>query len=64
MTLHGVTDSLTAVVALTPFKVGIRVHATFVINLKRYKINRPKFLFMKLNENQAVTLDLFAKRVE
>ena len=60
--LHGVVRPIEADVALTLRADGsLAVHATFQVFLADYGIDRPKFLLLKLDEKQQITVDLLAR---
>ena len=63
MDLHGVTRELVVPVVVTAAAGGrLAVAARFDITLSDYKISRPKFLMLKLNETQKVSVDLVLVR--
>jgi polyisoprenoid-binding protein YceI len=56
-TLHGVTRRLRATVeVLLKDEKTLQFKATFNVPLADYKIDRPKFLFLKLGEVQEVAV--------
>lgn len=56
-TLHGVTRRLRATVEVTlKDPTTLEFKATFMVPLADYKIDRPKFLFLKLGESQEVSV--------
>lgn len=60
--LHGVVRPMEADVSLTLRSDGaLAVHAEFEVVLADYEIDRPKFLMLKLDEKQHVTVDLIAQ---
>lgn len=61
-TLHGVTRRMRVPVTLTAMGDGRALHAVsrFSVRLEDYAIERPRFLFMKLAEEQIVTVDVVA----
>ncbi len=60
-TLHGVTKRIKVSVDVTPRDANtLAIKATFSVPLADYKIERPKFLFLKLGEVQQVTVDAVA----
>ena len=65
LTLHGVTRRIELVVALTYERdvagATLRARTRFPVLLADYEIPRPKFLFMKLGEEQQVTVDVLAR---
>ena len=61
--LHGVTREMTCEVTLQrPAAAELLVEARFVVLLPDHKIERPKFLIMKLGEDQKVTAQLSLKK--
>jgi len=59
--LHGVKREQEVEVTVTLLESGdIHVIATFPVDLADHEISRPKFLFLKLNEVQVVTVDFVA----
>ncbi len=63
LTLHGVTRTIRVpvdVTLLTGDERAIRVSGAFRIGLSDYEIKRPKFLFLKLSEEQAISFDILA----
>ncbi len=63
--LHGVRKPMQAQLELTLMDGGaLRVSAQFDVLLEDHKISRPKFLFLKLNEKQEVTVDFTARPTE
>ena len=61
-TLHGVTRRLRTTVDVTKSGDTLRIQTTFDVALPDYNIKRPKFLILKLNEVQKVTIDVVANR--
>lgn len=62
--LHGVARRLEAAAELTLGPDGaLAVHATFEVHLADHGISRPKFLVLKLDERQRLTVDLVARPV-
>jgi polyisoprenoid-binding protein YceI len=60
--LHGVTRPVEAELNLTLNANGsLTVHATFQVVLADHGIDRPKFLMLKLDEMQRITVDLLAQ---
>lgn len=61
--LHGVKRRLSAKVKVKRLSDGsLEIEANFPVTLSDYEISRPKFLFLKLNETQDVTLTATARR--
>ncbi len=64
MTLHGVARRLRARVALTlneeNDRRSLHVVADFPVHLDHYRIKQPRFLFVKVDKVQRVTLDVVA----
>jgi len=62
--LHGVTREVTVDVEATRNEDGsIHVVSRFEVNLSDYEISRPKFLMLKLDEVQKITVDVRATPV-
>ncbi len=60
--LHGVTREITVPVELNVGQDGsLRVKSHFQVKLADYEIKRPKFLILKLDEVQRVSIDLIAR---
>ena len=61
--LHGVKRPLAAPIELvfSPQAGELHVTSSFDIKLSDYKINRPQFLVMRLDEVQHITLDIVAR---
>lgn len=60
--LHGVTREITVPIELGVAEDGtLRVKAHFQVELADYEIKRPKFLVLKLDEVQRVSIDLVAR---
>ncbi len=63
-TLHGVTRTIRVPVEVTlltgPGHQGLRMTGGFKVDLSDYEIARPKFLFLKLGEEQTISFDIFA----
>ena len=68
LSLHGIDKPLRAPIELTLESVGgalqVRVAASFQVRLSDHGIDRPKFLVIKLDEVQRVTVELIAKAGE
>ncbi len=59
--LHGVTRKIEVPIEATREDEGqVRIKAQFGVRLSDHRIERPKFLFMKLGEEQQVTIDVRA----
>jgi polyisoprenoid-binding protein YceI len=62
--LHGVQRTIEAPVEATLVDAEhLHVVARFPVLLSDYQIERPKFLFMKLGEEQQITVDFVARKV-
>ena len=62
--LHGVQRTIEAPVEATLVDADhLHVVARFPVLISDYEIERPKFLFMKLSEEQKITVDFVARRV-
>ena len=59
--LHGVTKAITVPIELSRFADRIEVSGQFQVELAEYEIKRPKFLVLKLDETQKITLTLTAR---
>lgn len=60
--LHGVKHEMTCVVNLTRPETGtVLVEAEFIVWLQDHRIKRPKFLVMKLAEDQQVTVHILLR---
>ncbi len=68
LSLHGVDKTMRAPIKMTlegsDGGAQLRVHATFRVKLSDHDIARPKFLIMKLDEIQRLTVELVAKAGE
>lgn len=64
LSLHGVTRPLVTPISVTLAGDGaaLDVHAEFVVELADFAIARPKFLVMKLDETQRITVRLHLQR--
>ncbi|MBM4116435.1 YceI family protein [bacterium] len=64
LSLHGVTQPLLTPVSVTLSADGaaLAVRAEFTVKLADFAIPRPKFLVMKLDELQRITVRLSAQR--
>ena len=62
--LHGVKKTIQAPVKLTysAQPAAVRMSTTFMVKLSDYEIPRPQMLFMKLSEDQKVTVTLVANK--
>jgi polyisoprenoid-binding protein YceI len=62
-TLHGVTRRIRVPVTLVLEDAGQAIRATslFTVTLADYAIERPRFLFLKLAEEQAVSVEVVAR---
>jgi polyisoprenoid-binding protein YceI len=61
--LHGVAREMTIPATVTMSEAGdLTVTASFQVKLSDHEIKRPKFLVMKLADEQAVTIDLALRR--
>ena len=59
-TLHGVTQEMSVQAEAVQVEAGIQVIAIFEVKLSDYDIKRPKFLMLKLADEQAVTVNFTA----
>lgn len=70
-TVHGVTKAITIPMKVTYFKESestksrlpgdiIHVQAKWDLLLSEYSINRPQFIILKLDDKQAIDIDVFA----
>ena len=59
--LHGVTQPVSVPIEMTLQKGALHVVSHFKVKLPDYKIARPQFLVMKLDEVQSVTVDVEAR---
>jgi polyisoprenoid-binding protein YceI len=63
--LHGVTRTIQIPVSVTRNQDGakssLHIEASFPVKLADYKIPRPQFLVMRLDETQVITVDLTAQ---
>jgi len=68
LTLHGVTRRIAVTVELTYEDAGpgatLRARTEFPVVLDDYEISRPRFLFLKLGEEQKVRVDVLGRTPE
>ncbi len=64
MTIHGVEKPMTATANVVASGAGLRVTAGFDINLNDFRINIPKFMFLKLSEIVKLELDFYMKKAD
>jgi len=56
--VHGITRSLRIPGTLTFSEQGVRVQASWILNLKDYDIEPPRLLIIKVDEEQEITMDI------
>ena len=56
--VHGITRSLRIPGTLTFSEQGVRVQASWILNLNDYDIEPPRLLIIKVDEEQEITMDI------
>jgi polyisoprenoid-binding protein YceI len=64
LTLHGITRKLEADLELRLIGEDLWFKASFTVTLADFKIKRPKFLIMKLSEEQKITVEAVAVQID
>ncbi|MGB0650836.1 MAG: YceI family protein [Rhodothermales bacterium] len=57
-TIHGITRTIQVPGQLTFSEEGLRIEASWTLLLEDYEIQPPRLLFLKVDEEQAITIDI------
>ncbi len=60
-TIHGITRSIQVPGEITFSEDGMRIQAAWTLLLEDYEIQPPRLLFLKVDDEQAITLDILLK---
>ena len=60
-TIHGITRTIKVPGQITFTEEGMRIEASWTLLLDDYQIRPPRLLFLKVDEEQAITIDILLK---
>ncbi len=63
-TIHGVTRNIEVSGTLSRTNEGLKLNASWILNLKDYNIVPPKILFIKVDENQEIEIEALLKPLD